>query len=416
MREELLQKGALARDAAFKLACIDTELKNRALSAIADALSAHSDEIIEENKKDIAAAEEKGTRKAMIDRLTLTPERIAGIADGVRKVIELPDPIGETVKEWSRPNGLLISEKRVPMGVIAIIYEARPNVTVDAAALCLKSSNAVMLRGGSEAIHSNIKLMRIMQDAAYAAGLPEGSLNLIEDTDRAAAVELMKMNGYVDLLIPRGGAALIRSVVENATVPVIETAAGNCHIYADRDCDFDMAISIILNAKVSRPSVCNAAETLLIDRAIADKFLPLAADALKKAGVELRGCPECVKILPDINKASESDWSTEYNDYIMAIKIVDGVSEAIAHINKYNTKHSEAIITNNSETAEKFLREVDAAAVYVNASTRFTDGFEFGFGAEIGISTQKMHARGPMGLEQLTSIKYIVHGNGQIRE
>ena len=416
MREELLQKGALARDAAFKLACIDTELKNRALSAIADALSAHSDEIIEENKKDIAAAEEKGTRKAMIDRLTLTPERIAGIADGVRKVIELPDPIGETVKEWTRPNGLLISEKRVPMGVIAIIYEARPNVTVDAAALCLKSSNAVMLRGGSEAIHSNIKLMRIMQDAAYAAGLPEGSLNLIEDTDRAAAVELMKMNGYVDLLIPRGGAALIRSVVENATVPVIETAAGNCHIYADRDCDFDMAISIILNAKVSRPSVCNAAETLLIDRAIADKFLPLAADALKKAGVELRGCPECVKILPDINKAAESDWSTEYNDYIMAIKIVDGVSEAIAHINKYNTKHSEAIITNNSETTEKFLREVDAAAVYVNASTRFTDGFEFGFGAEIGISTQKMHARGPMGLEQLTSIKYIVHGNGQIRE
>lgn len=416
MREELLQKGALARDAAFKLACIDTELKNRALSAIADALSAHSDEIIEENKKDIAAAEEKGTRKAMIDRLTLTPERIAGIADGVRKVIELPDPIGETVKEWTRPNGLLISEKRVPMGVIAIIYEARPNVTVDAAALCLKSSNAVMLRGGSEAIHSNIKLMRIMQDAAYAAGLPEGSLNLIEDTDRAAAVELMKMNGYVDLLIPRGGAALIRSVVENATVPVIETAAGNCHIYADRDCDFDMAISIILNAKVSRPSVCNAAETLLIDRAIADKFLPLAADALKKAGVQLRGCPECVKILPDINKAAESDWSTEYNDYIMAIKIVDGVSEAIAHINKYNTKHSEAIITNNSETAEKFLREVDAAAVYVNASTRFTDGFEFGFGAEIGISTQKMHARGPMGLEQLTSIKYIVHGNGQIRE
>lgn len=416
MREELLQKGALARDAAFKLACIDTELKNRALSAIADALSAHSDEIIEENKKDIAAAEEKGTRKAMIDRLTLTPERIAGIADGVRKVIELPDPIGETVKEWTRPNGLLISEKRVPMGVIAIIYEARPNVTVDAAALCLKSSNAVMLRGGSEAIHSNIKLMRIMQDAAYAAGLPEGSLNLIEDTDRAAAVELMKMNGYVDLLIPRGGAALIRSVVENATVPVIETAAGNCHIYADRDCDFDMAISIILNAKVSRPSVCNAAETLLIDRAIADKFLPLTADALKKAGVELRGCPECVKILPDINKAAESDWSTEYNDYIMAIKIVDGVSEAIAHINKYNTKHSEAIITNNSETAEKFLREVDAAAVYVNASTRFTDGFEFGFGAEIGISTQKMHARGPMGLEQLTSIKYIVHGNGQIRE
>jgi glutamate-5-semialdehyde dehydrogenase len=416
MTEELLTKGTLAKNAAFKLACTDSETKNRALEAIADALLAHTDEIIAENKKDIAAAEKKGIKKAMIDRLALSKERIKDISDGVKKVIELPNPIGKTVKEWERPNGLVIAEKRVPIGVIAIIYEARPNVTVDAAVLCLKSSNAVILRGGSEAVNSNIILMKIMQDAAYKAGVPEGCLNLIEDTNRGTAVELMKMNGFIDLLIPRGGAALIRSVVENATVPVIETAAGNCHVYADKDCDFDMALSIILNSKVSRPSVCNAAETLLIDREIAENFLPIAVNALKKAGVEVRGCPECVKIMPDINSADESDWRTEYNDYIMAVKIVGGVSEAIEHINKYNTKHSEAIITNNSKTAEKFLNEVDAAAVYVNASTRFTDGFEFGFGAEIGISTQKMHARGPMGLEQLTSIKYVIRGNGQIRE
>lgn len=416
MTEELFLKGTLAKEASFKLACTDTETKNRALAAIADALLFHADEIIAENKKDISAAEKKGTRHAMIDRLTLTHERIKEIANGVRNVITLPDPIGAVINEWKRPNGLLISQKRVPMGVIAIIYEARPNVTVDAAVLCLKSSNAVILRGGSEAIHSNIKLMQIMQDAAYSTGIAHGSLNLIENTERSVAVELMKMNGYIDLLIPRGGATLIRSVVENATVPVVETAAGNCHVYADRDCDFNMALSVILNAKISRPSVCNAAETLLVDRAIADTFLPIAAESLKNAGVELRGCDECLKIVPNMNKASESDWSAEYNDYIMAVKIVNGVSEAIEHINKYNTKHSEAIITSNTETAEKFLNEVDAAAVYVNASTRFTDGFEFGFGAEIGISTQKMHARGPMGLEQLTSVKYIIHGNGQIRE
>lgn len=416
MTEELKIKGALAKEAGFKLSSVNTGTKNKALEAIASALEANSDEIIKENQKDINAAIKKGTRKAMIDRLTLTKERILDIAEGVRNVIELPDPIGVTIKEWERPNGLKITQKRVPLGVIAIIYEARPNVTVDAAVLCLKSSNAVILRGGSEAINSNKAIMKVMQTAAYKAGIPVGALNLVEDTSRQTAVELMKLNGYIDLLIPRGGAALIRSVVDNATVPVIETGSGNCHIYADADCNTEMALSIIVNAKVSRPSVCNAAETLLIDEAIAAEFLPKAAEALNAAGVELRGCEKCLKILPDMKVAEESDWSTEYNDYIMAVKIVNGADEAISHINKYNTKHSEAIITDNADTAEKFLNEVDAAAVYVNASTRFTDGFEFGFGAEIGISTQKMHARGPMGLEQLTSLKYIIHGNGQIRE
>ena len=415
MTEELLTKGTNAKAAAFKLACVGTELKNKALEEIAKALENRADEIISANKNDIENAIQKGISKAMIDRLTLTKERISDIAGGVRNVISLPDPIGEIVEEWKRPNGLEIAKKRVPIGVIAIIYEARPNVTVDAAVLCLKSSNAVILRGGSEAINSNKALMKIMQEAAYAAGIPEGSLNLIEDTKRETATELMKMNGYVDLLIPRGGAALIRAVVENATVPVIETAAGNCHIYVDGDCDFDMAKSIVLNAKVSRPSVCNAAETLLIDKKIAKAFLPDMVKLLKENKVEIRGCGECVKICPDINNAAEDDWSREYNDYIIAVKIVDGIDNAIEHINRYNTKHSEAIVTENKEKAEKFLNEVDAACVYVNASTRFTDGFEFGFGAEIGISTQKMHARGPMGLKELTSVKYIIRGNGQIR-
>ena len=415
MTEELIKKGTGARNAAFKLACVDSELKNNALEEIAKALEKRADEIISENKKDVENAKEHGISAAMIDRLTLTKERVYAIADGVRKVIALQDPIGEIVEEWERPNGLKIAKKRVPIGVIAIIYEARPNVTVDAAVLCLKSSNAVILRGGSEAINSNIVLMKIMQEAAYAAGIPEGSLNLIEDTKRETATGLMKMNGYVDLLIPRGGAALIRAVVENATVPVIETAAGNCHIYVDGDCDFEMAKSIVLNAKASRPSVCNAAETLLVDKKIAKDFLPEMVRLLKDNKVEVRGCPECVKICPDINNASEDDWRREYNDYIIAVKIVDGIEDAIEHINRYNTKHSEAIVTKNKENAEKFLNEVDAACVYVNASTRFTDGFEFGFGAEIGISTQKMHARGPMGLKELTSIKYIIHGAGQIR-
>lgn len=416
MTEELLRKGTLAKDAAEKLASVDTITKNKALDAIADALVAHTEEILAANRLDIEAAEENGVRKAMIDRLALSKERIAGIADGVRQVSDLNDPIGEVIKMWKRPNGLLIGQKRVPMGVIAIIFEARPNVTVDAAALCLKTSNACILRGGKEAIHSNTMLMKIMQEAAYDAGIPEGTLNIIEDTSRETATELMKMNGFIDLLIPRGGKGLIRSVVENATVPVIETAAGNCHVYVEATADLDMALKIVLNAKVQRPSVCNAAETLLVDKAIADRFIPMVFDALKKNKVEIRADAASKALVPDVQDATEEDYYTEYNDYIMAVKVVDGVDEAIAHINRYNTKHSEAIVTNSYAAEEKFLNCVDAAAVYVNASTRFTDGFEFGFGAEIGISTQKMHARGPMGLEALTSLKYIIYGNGQIRE
>lgn len=416
MTEELLIKGTLAKDAAMALAGISAQTKIDALEAIAQALIEHTDEILAANAKDIAAAQDNGISKAMTDRLRLTKERIEGMAEGVRQVNALSDPIGEVVKMWKRPNGLLIGQKRVPMGVIAIIFEARPNVTVDAAALCLKTSNACILRGGKEAINSNVTLMKIMQDAAYAAGIPEGTLNIVEDTSRETATELMRMNGYVDMLIPRGGKGLIKSVVENATVPVIETAAGNCHVYVDGDADLDMALKIVLNAKVQRPSVCNAAETLLVDKKIADKFIPLVFDALKEKNVEIRADKASKAIYSDVNDADEEDYYTEYNDYIMAVKIVDGVDEAIKHINKYNTKHSEAIVTNSYANSQKFLNEVDAAAVYVNASTRFTDGFEFGFGAEIGISTQKMHARGPMGLEALTSIKYIIYGDGQIRE
>lgn len=416
MTEELLIKGTLAKDAAMALAGISAQTKIDALEAIAQALIEHTDEILAANTKDIAAAQDNGISKAMTDRLRLTKERIEGMAEGVRQVNALSDPIGEVVKMWKRPNGLLIGQKRVPMGVIAIIFEARPNVTVDAAALCLKTSNACILRGGKEAINSNVTLMKIMQDAAYAAGIPEGTLNIVEDTSRETSTELMRMNGYVDMLIPRGGKGLIKSVVENATVPVVETAAGNCHVYVDEDADLDMALKIVLNAKVQRPSVCNAAETLLVDKKIADKFIPLVFDALKEKNVEIRADKASKAIYSDVNDADEEDYYTEYNDYIMAVKIVDGVDEAIKHINKYNTKHSEAIVTNSYSNSQKFLNEVDAAAVYVNASTRFTDGFEFGFGAEIGISTQKMHARGPMGLEALTSIKYIIYGDGQIRE
>jgi len=412
---ELLDKCTAARNAAQLLITTTTQVKDAALEAIAVAIVERADEIIAANEKDVQSAKEKGTRPAMIDRLTLNKERLIDIAEGVRQVKSLSDPIGEVIKMWKRPNGLLIGQKRVPMGVIAIIYEARPNVTVDAAALCLKTSNVCVLRGGSEAIHSNVALMRIMQEAAYSAGIPEGALNIIEDTSRETATKLMQMNGYIDMLIPRGGKGLIKSVVENATVPVVETAAGNCHIYVDADADMDMALDIVMNAKVQRPSVCNAAETLLVDEKIAEKFIPLMFDELKSKNVEIRADEKSREIYPEVLEACEEDYFTEYNDYILAVKIVSGVDEAIKHINKYNTKHSEAIITNNYNNSQKFLNEVDAAAVYVNASTRFTDGFEFGFGAEIGISTQKMHARGPMGLEALTSIKYIINGNGQIR-
>lgn len=413
---ELVTKCESAKSAAQKLINVSATEKNSALIAIADALIKRTDEILSANKIDIDNAKNNGTREAMIDRLTLTPERIKGISDGVREVAALNDPIGEVINMTQRPNGLMIGKKRVPMGVIGIIYEARPNVTVDAAVLCLKTSNACVLRGGSEAINSNVAIMRIMQEAAYSCGIPKGTLNIIEDTSRETATALMRMNGYIDMLIPRGGKGLIRSVVENATVPVVETAAGNCHVYVDEFADLDMATKIVLNAKVQRPSVCNAAETLLIDSKIADRFIPVIFKELIDKNVEIRADEISKSIYSDgVISATDEDYYTEYNDYIIAVKVVNGASEAIKHINKYNTKHSEAIITDSYENAQKFLNEVDAAAVYVNASTRFTDGFEFGFGAEIGISTQKMHARGPMGLEALTSVKYVVYGSGQIR-
>lgn len=403
--------GIKAKEAAYSLE--SSACKDKALYAIADALVDRRDEILKANLADVELADKNGVSKPMIDRLRLTEERIAAMAEGVRQVARLNDPIGQVKRMWKRPNGLVIGEKTVPLGVVAIIYEARPNVTVDAAALCLKTSNSVILRGGKEAINSNVAIMKIMQDAAYKAGIPEGSLNIIEDTSRETAMELMRLSSYVDVLIPRGGKGLIKSVVENATVPVIETAAGNCHVYIHSSADSTMAIDILINAKASRPSVCNACETVLVDKDFSD--IPMLVEELVKAGVQVRVCDKAAKLFAELPLATREDWYEEYNDYIIAFKIVDGVEEAIKHINEHNTKHSEAIVTNDYTVAQKFLDRVDAAAVYVNASTRFTDGFEFGFGAEIGISTQKIHARGPMGLEALTSSKYIIYGNGQIR-
>lgn len=412
---DLIKAGEWAKEASKILATAGSDLKNNALCAIADAILEKSDYILNENKKDLQSAEENGVKKAMIDRLSLNEKRIADIADGVRKVAFLPDPIGEVLGMVKRPNGLVIGKKRVPLGVIGIIYEARPNVTADAAALCIKSGNAVILRGGKEAICSNLAIAKVMSEAGEKAGLPKGTINLVSDTSRETASAMMKLNGYIDVLIPRGGAGLIHSVVENATVPVIETGLGNCHTYIDESADFKMAEEIVINAKTSRPSVCNAMETLLVNEKIAKDFLPIIIKKLKECNVEVRGCEKTMEIVSDIVPATETDWEKEYNDYILAIKVVSSTDEAIEHINKYGTKHSEAIVTKSYEMSQKFLDEVDAAAVYVNASTRFTDGFEFGFGAEIGISTQKIHARGPMGLNELTTIKYIIYGNGQVR-
>lgn len=404
--------GLAAKKAAGVLNNITTIEKNNALLNIAEALIENSDDILNANAIDVEMAKEKGITKALLDRLTLTKDRILDISNSVKEVAELPDPIGEVLSMIKRPNGILIGKKRVPLGVIAIIYEARPNVTVDAAVLCLKSSNATILRGGSEAIHSNTALVKVMQAALLKSGLPELSISLVEDTSRETAQQLMRLNDYVDVLIPRGGAGLIKTVLQNATVPIIETGTGNCHVFVDESADLKMGVDIIVNSKMSRPSVCNAAETLLVHEAIAEKFLPMAVEGLK--GVELRACEKSRKFINAI-PATEDDYKTEFNDYILAIKVVSDVDEAIEHINKYNTKHSESIVTNDYNNSQKFLQEVDAAAVYINASTRFTDGGEFGFGAEIGISTQKMHARGPMGLNELTSIKYIIYGNGQVR-
>lgn len=413
--QNLIQLAQEAKKASYELACVDSAKKDDALKNIADELIKNADYIISQNEIDLKNAREKGISESMLDRLALTRARIDGIAEGVMQVRSLADPVGEVLGMQKRPNGLVIGKKRVPLGVIGIIYEARPNVTVDAAVLCLKSSNAVILRGGSEAINSNKALVKIMRAALLSCGLSEDCVCLIEDTSRETATQMMKLNGYIDVLIPRGGAGLIKSVVQNATVPVIETGTGNCHIYAHSECVFDMAKDIIINAKTSRPAVCNAAESLVIDKKIAPDFLPMIYDALKEKGVEVRGCERSCKICPDMKKASDEDFYTEYTDYIISVKIADDIDDAIEHINTHNTKHSEAIITNSYAAAQKFLDKVDAAAVYVNASTRFTDGYEFGLGAEIGISTQKIHARGPMGLEELTTIKYIVYGNGQIR-
>ena len=413
--QQLIQIAQKAKKASYSLLKASSTKKDEALLKISELLIENSDKIIEQNEIDLHNAREKGTSPAMLDRLMLSRERIEAIADGVMKVRSLSDPIGEVLGMQKRPNGLLIGKKRVPLGVIGIIYEARPNVTVDAAVLCLKSSNTTILRGGSEAINTNKILATIMRSALSEVGLCEDCISLLEDTSRESAKNMMTLNDYIDVLIPRGGAGLIRTVVENATVPVIQTGTGNCHIYAHSDCDFDMALNILINAKTSRPAVCNAAESLVIDRQIAKQFLPLAYDALKQNGVEVRGCDECIKICPDMIKASDEDFYKEYNDFVISVKIVNDIDEAIEHINTHNTKHSEAIITTNYSASQKFLDEVDAAAVYVNASTRFTDGYEFGLGAEIGISTQKMHTRGPMGLCELTTIKYIVYGDGQIR-
>lgn len=411
----LKEIGKKAKQASFQLMTISPAVKSKGLLAVAEALRLYTDQILQENKKDVEALCQKGGSKALIDRLTLTKERIWDMAKGVETVESLPDPIGEVTGMTKRPNGLVIGTKRVPLGVIGIIYEARPNVTVDAAVLCLKTSNACILRGGSEAIHSNAILVDIMSEALETSGFPVGSLQLVRDTSRETARELMRLSEYLDVLIPRGGKGLISTVVENATVPVIETGTGNCHIYIEKTADFTMAKNITVNAKTSRPAVCNAAESLLVDEAVAEEVLPLIAEALKPFNVEIRGCEKTRRILPDVNPATPEDFYTEYNDYILSVKVVSGITEAIVHINEHGTRHSEAIVTSDYNMANRFLDEIDAAAVYVNASTRFTDGNEFGYGAEIGISTQKLHARGPMGLTQLTSTKHIIYGNGQIR-
>lgn len=414
--KSITEIGIMAKKASRKLALLSTVEKNNVLNTAADIIEKNSDYIIEQNKLDIENAKAAGMKETLIDRLSLNESRIKGMADGIRAVANLDDPVGNVDSMWKRPNGLEIGQKRVPLGVIGIIYEARPNVTSDAASLCLKSGNAVILRGGKEAINSNKAVVKMIAEALNKNGVDENSVQLVEDTSRESANEMMKLDKYIDVLIPRGGAGLIQAVKKNSTVPVIETGVGNCHIYVDKDADFDMACDIVINAKCSRPSVCNAAESLLIHKDIAEEFVPLVCRKLRENNVEIRGCSKVQSLFGDVVPAAEEDWGKEYLDYIMSVKVVDSIDEAIDHIEKYSTRHSEAIVTNNYENAQRFLNEIDSAAVYVNASTRFTDGGEMGFGAEIGISTQKLHARGPMGLKQLTTIKYIVYGNGQIRK
>lgn len=405
-----------AKNASAELAKLPTETKNRALLEMAEALEENPDKILEANKKDVEAAKAKGVKASLIDRLVLNKSRIGKMAQCLREVADLPDPVGEIVKTWTRPNGLIIGQLRVPLGVVAVIYESRPDVTSDASGICLKSGNAVILRGGSDAINSNVVIGDVLSEAAVNAGIPEGAIQVVKSTERSVATELMRMRGYVDVLIPRGGAGLIKAVVENARVPVIETGTGNCHVYVEEDADLDRAIDIIINAKCQRPGTCNAAEKLLVHQKIAEKFLPQIINSLRNSGVEVRGCEKTREIVTDVKLATEEDWYTEYLDLIIGVKVVNDLDEAINHINKYGTKHSESILTSNFNKALRFIKEVDAAAVYWNASTRFTDGNQYGLGAEIGISTQKLHARGPMSVQHLTTIKYFVLGRGHIRE
>ncbi|HOQ09331.1 MAG TPA: glutamate-5-semialdehyde dehydrogenase [Syntrophomonadaceae bacterium] len=415
LRERLLHQGRMAKLAARELAVAPTTLKNQALLDMADALVAGTEEILAANRVDLEQGEKAGLTSALLERLMLNKKRIEDMAKGLREIAALPDPVGQVLGITRRPNGLEVGRVRTPIGVIGIIYESRPNVTADAAALCVKAGNSILLRGGEEALNSNRAIARLIADAATRAGLPEGAIQLVDSEDREAAVFMMKMNDYIDVLIPRGGKGLKQAVIENATVPVIMTGMGNCHVYVDEYADLDKALPIIINAKVQRPSVCNAAETLLVHQAVAEEFLPRAIAELQKAGVEIRGCQRTCQIVPGIKEAQESDWDEEYLDLILAVRVVDSLEAAIDHINTHGTGHSEAIVSENYSHVRRFLAAVDAAAVYANASTRFTDGGEFGFGAEIGISTQKLHARGPMGLAELTTTKFIIYGDGHIR-
>jgi len=412
---EVIEKAKRTRRAARRLAVLSRGEKDLILRALADALEEQKDLVIEANARDVTAAQGRGLSPALVDRLLLTEARIAEMADGLRVIADLPDPVGEVIDGWRLPNGLEITKVRVPLGVVGVIYESRPNVTVDATGLCLKAGNATLLRGGSDAVNSNIALVRVLQQAGVEAGLPEGAVEILETTDREAAAQLMRLNEYIDVLIPRGGAGLIQRVKNESTVPVIETGVGNCHVYVDASADLERAEEIVVNAKCQRPGVCNAAETLLVHREVAAGFLPRVGKRLTELGVELRACPRSRPYLEGAKAATEEDWKTEFLDLILAVKTVDDVAEAIEHIGAHGTMHSEAIITGDLSAARRFTREIDAAVVYVNASTRFTDGGEFGFGAEIGISTQKLHARGPMGLRELTSYQYIAIGDGQVR-
>ncbi|MDU6822046.1 glutamate-5-semialdehyde dehydrogenase [Intestinibacter bartlettii] len=411
----LISMGQKAKEASYELGVASPGQKNEALTFMAEELIKAKEEIIKANEIDRQNAIKKGITDALLDRLSLDDSRIESMAQGLLDIVKLQDPVGEVTNMWQMPNGLQIGQKRVPIGVLGIIYESRPNVTSDAAGLCLKSGNAVILRGASDAINSNKAVAKALVAGIKRSGLPQDCVQLLEDTSRETAREMMRLNNYIDVLIPRGGAGLIKSVVQNATVPVIETGTGNCHIFVDETADLEMAKAIVLNAKVQRPGVCNAAEKLLVHEAVANEFLPTIVKALRENGVEVRGCDKAQAIVDDIKVIEEPEWHQEYLDLIIAVKVVKDVDEAIKHINKYNTGHSESIVTESYKNSQKFLQRVDAAAVYVNASTRFTDGGEFGFGGEIGISTQKLHARGPMGLKELTTSKYIIFGDGQIR-